>query len=38
MTNAAQRVSAFIYEEGSPYWDEYGSTADSEVGEKASQQ
>ena len=38
VTNAAQRVSAFIYEEGSPYWDEYGSTADSEVGEKASQQ
>ena len=38
VTNVAQRVSAFIYEEGSPYWDEYGSTADSEVGEKASQQ
>ncbi len=37
VTNAAQRVSAFIYEEGSPYWDDYGNTADSEVGEKASQ-
>lgn len=32
VTGAAQRISAFVYEEESPYWDEYGNTA-GEVGE-----
>lgn len=26
-TGAAQRISAFIYEEDSPYWEEYGDTS-----------
>ena len=26
-TGAAQRISAFIYEESSPYWDQYGDTS-----------
>lgn len=27
VTGAAKRISAFVYEEGSPYWDEYGNTS-----------
>ena len=26
-TGAAQRISAFIYEESSPYWEQYGDTS-----------
>lgn len=27
VTGAAERISAFIYEEDSPYWDQYGNTS-----------
>ena len=27
LEGAAKRISAFIFEEGSPYWEEYGSVA-----------
>jgi len=27
VTNAAKRISAFVYEDASPYWTEYGNTA-----------
>lgn len=37
VTGAAERISAFIYEDASPYWNDYGNTADSEVGAKANQ-
>ncbi|MCH5352492.1 MAG: LCP family protein [Acutalibacter sp.] len=30
---AAQRISSFIYEEASPYWETYGNTAGSSAGE-----
>ncbi len=30
--NAAERISAFVYEEASPYWTEYGNTADGKAG------
>lgn len=33
VTEAAKRISSFIYEDMSPYWDEFGNTADSSVPE-----
>ncbi len=30
---AAQRISSFIFEESSPYWETYGNTAESSAGE-----
>lgn len=33
VTPAAKRISSFIYEDASPYWDEYGNTAQSVVQE-----
>lgn len=32
VTNAAKRISAFVYEDQSPYWTEYGNTADGTGG------
>lgn len=33
VTNAAKRISSFIYEDASPYWEEYGNTATTSVQE-----
>lgn len=33
VTAAAERMSSFIFEEGSPYWEKYGNTADSSAAE-----
>lgn len=36
VTNAAKRISAFIYQDESPYWDEYGDTSGTSSGADSS--
>lgn len=35
VTAAAERISAFVYEEDSPYWEDYGNTAKEPVQEES---